>query len=218
MTKLVKVIKNNCSVVCFLVLVLVLIVTTTFGKVKRKDIKEILAPGQFGNLRIAVAKELSTDKETLLILNNKEPLMVIEKDKSGEISSCTFTNKSGRRLAIADLEKGRISGIRITNLETEASFSVDISPKSGNLVKAQYYPPFGNGYRDINFDGQFDVKVLFPKDDGKKAIPYIFLDGEWHRMAWVDSNTNEAGVLSFGQKVFYDFEFGKGWKKRDSGK
>lgn len=219
MTKIVKVIKNNRFVVCFLVLVLALIVTTTFGKVKREDMKEILAPGQFGNLRIVVAKEPSTGKETLLVLMEREPLIIIEKDKSGKIARCNFTNASGRRLAIAKIENDKISQISIIKLETEVEFSIKVCPKTGEQNKARYTPTNGGyGYTDIDFDGQFDVKVLLPEDDGKKPIPYIFLDGEWNRIAWVDSNTNEAGVLSHGEKVFYDFEFGKGWKKREEKK
>ena len=100
----------------------------------------------------------------------------------------------------------------------------------------------GEFYEDIDFDGQFDVKSKWLKCEKKVLVNYIYVNDDWEEVNVVDTDNLEAKSLfvngkfqkitkdpelverltalprSVKEKVIYDFEFGKGWKRREEKK
>jgi hypothetical protein len=94
--------------------------------------------------------------------------------------------------------------------------------ENGKLVD---YAPKGEMYEDLDFDGQFDVKSM-RNEDKKVLSQHIYIDGTWLEVYKLDSEDKlrtvgyfdaailEAMIFDGERKIYYDFEFGKGWKKR----
>jgi|GEM_PF-4823041 len=151
MTRLEKIIRKTRCTIFLLIVALGLFETIIFRtKSKGNGVTEILTAGHlygFGTsaTRIDLAPIVG---ETLFILNENEPV-VIEKIDLNEISYCTFSGKSGRRLAITALEKNNIYGITITNLETGMPCSIEVYPESKNLFY-EYMPEDRKEYYNVN--------------------------------------------------------------------
>lgn len=91
--------------------------------------------------------------------------------------------------------------------------------------KVMTYKIIGEVYIDIDFDGEFDARQLWDKDS-KIVSESIFVNGRWLELSKRTSNgdftklghieieKSEAFTVKDNKKVYYDFEFGKGWKKR----
>jgi len=151
MTRLEKIIRKIRCTIVILIVALGLFDSIIFRtKSQGNGVTEILTAGHlygFGTsaTRIDLAPIVG---ETLFILNNNEPI-IIEKIDLNEISYCTFSGKSGRRLAITALEKNNIYGITITNLETGMPCSIEVYPESKNLFY-EYMPEDRKEYYNVN--------------------------------------------------------------------
>ena len=96
--------------------------------------------------------------------------------------------------------------------------------KNGELIS---YAPNGELYEDIEFDGQFDAKCIM-NEKNEILSESIYIDGKWlevnnsgsngqkRKIGYYDIASMEAFTLEGNEKVYFDFEFGKGWKKRSS--
>lgn len=93
--------------------------------------------------------------------------------------------------------------------------------------KPSNYAIKGELYEDIDFDGQFDVKRIYNEEDEMVIISEsIYIDEKWCEVSnsgsngqteifgYCDINNMEAASTDGNKKVYFDFEFGKGWKKR----
>jgi len=178
--------------------------------------KEVLKQGFFGNMTVHIC-DAPENKQLLMISNGDVPFIVVYKDSSDKITECRLV-QGKKQLVSAEFEGGKFSKLIVVGNKRGVGLSVRFCDKTDRWGMVKYQQRFGDNYHDIDFDGQFDVKVFISKKDNEKPIPFIFMDGEWYRVAWLDFDTNEAGVLSAGEKVFYDFEFGKGWKRREEKK
>jgi len=114
------------------------------------------------------------------------------------------------------------------------------SDKSGVWQQADYMPTFktvtenvklisykmkGEFYNDIDFDGQFDAKRIY-NEESEIVFEYIFVNGKWlvldnrgsdekiKKIGHYSVERLEAYTFDGKQKIYYDFESGKGWKKR----
>ena len=96
--------------------------------------------------------------------------------------------------------------------------------ENGNI---SYYAIKGEMYYDIDFDGQFDVKSIFNEEDEMVIISQsIYIDEKWFEVnnsgsngqtriiGYYDAKKMEAATIFDNKKMYFDFEFGKGWKKR----
>ena len=68
---------------------------------------------------------------------------------------------------------------------------------------------------DINFDGQMDAMVFFDDNDEIERF-FILLNDEWSRVGYYNLDRSEAGIKTGGVRVYYDFNFDKGWVQRDT--
>jgi hypothetical protein len=99
--------------------------------------------------------------------------------------------------------------------------------------KLKSFLPNGEMYVDIDFDGQFDAKsdLTTVSNDMYYLAQSIYIDGKWKELGRRDSNgewqkiggydvesLEEADEIVGGKKIYYDFEIGKGWKRRSDAK
>jgi hypothetical protein len=119
-------------------------------------------------------------------------------------------------------------------------FYIKASEKKSIWQSAMYTPSFkkiikngmhisyslnGESYEDIDFNGQFDVKQIW-NEKGEIISDSIFLEGKWielgntysdeklRKKGYYSFTKSEAKTLSGKDVIYYDFEYGKGWKKR----
>ncbi|MGD2093814.1 MAG: hypothetical protein PVH77_02280 [Phycisphaerales bacterium] len=105
---------------------------------------------------------------------------------------------------------------------------VQYIPSSKTIIEngeISHYEPIGELYEDIDFDGQFDAKRVI--SEGYEVVfEYIFINGNWleldnkgsdekiRKIGYYDIDKLGAVTSDGKQKTYYDFEIGKGWKKR----
>jgi hypothetical protein len=182
--------------------------------------------------------------EALMISKDNYPFIFLCKDSSGKIHSFMITDGENKlALCLFDegkISEFGIYGNEVHDNKRMPVFAFNASDKPGVWHKVKYIPTVkaivengkvksyattGELYEDIDFDGQFDAKRIFNKES-KIVYGYIFVDGKWLKIDNRDSGEKlqkvgyysvdrlEAVTFDGREKVYYDFEFGKGWKKR----
>lgn len=201
---------------------------------------KVLKRGSFGDVeitRMGIAGH--EDGEAITISMNGYNFATIQKDKANTIKTINIFDGFERELVRGTFDGGRLNEIYLrTNTKPTGMFHV-VRSVSSNLWQHAYYGEFTKGkenyLEDIDFDGQFDFKGMW-NESLKERDVYIFLDNNWHEVSGIDPNDMIASEYlvdgkfhrntelaekistlpkSAIKKVYYDFEFGKGWKKRD---
>lgn len=224
--------KLNCSrcvaiLLCGLLLAGFFLLKVACRKKSPIDYTKLIGPGVFGDISIGIGKPTSSGKleygalgkiETLTILKNKHPFIVILKDSSNDVKRFVITDDMERALAVGDFEEGKISRLAILDNEQREVFMV-ISADEPNLWQRGQYGRFNHAselnewYMDIDFNGSMDAKFVVGQDGGVFSR-YIFIDKMWKEMDWCVPHDGQAYLKTDSEKAHYDFEFGKGWKKR----
>lgn len=146
-----------------------------------------------------------------------------------------------RVLAAAKFEKGKMAefgiyGNEISNNERMFVLIIEASDKPKVWHRAMYLPDAksdgtgeikfkGESYIDVDFDGQFDAMDIY-SENSELISQSLFVNGKWLEICklnskgdWLKKSAYDVDDLyavttKNGREIYYDFEFGKGWKKR----
>ena len=182
--------------------------------------------------------------DALVISKDDYPFIFLYKELSGRISYFAITDGRNKlalsKFQNGRISEFTILGNKVHDDRRMPVFTFDASDKPGVWNNVMYMPSFkaivengklisftpnGEKYDDIDFDGQFDAKS-FVVEGFKYLSQSIYIDGKWKELGYTDSQgkfhqTGSYIVERFyafnfedGRKVEYDFEIGKGWKKR----
>lgn len=102
-----------------------------------------------------------------------------------------------------------VHNLNLVGSSGDIIFSLDASKEPGKWRVASYglFEPKCEHYFDINFDGQFDVKALFDKND-EVLSRYIYYEGVWKRAENSQEHQNKAVS---GSETF-TFHEDSGWQ------
>jgi len=228
-----KLLKNSIVVLCGFALGFML--TMMFShKYSLFVPKELLKPGVFGNTSIKLMKlapilrdELSTvflenpQEEALWCFSNQRLFAIIPMFKDETIKGFVVMDGLDRILAASRLNNGVFSNLQVMTDNDARRGGLHIVPCNGPAglrlyyAKAQNGIPTGDGYTDIDLNGQFDIKTIFDQN-GKVASKWISLDLQWEKVDWYDEDNGIAGFGPRGEKAAYGFEYYHGWKLSNS--
>lgn len=205
---------------------------------------KVLKRGSFGDVEITRMGIAGHEGgESLMISINDYNFATIQKDKANTIKMINIYDGFERELARGTFDGGRLNKIYLFTNTKPKGMCYAQRPAASNLWQKAYYGEFTEGkenfLEDTDFDGQFDIKGIW-NESLKAKEAYIFLDNNWQEVSSIDPNGLLARELfvdgkfqrlsylntelaakmstlpkSAIKKVYYDFEFGKGWKKRD---
>ena len=183
--------------------------------------------------------------EALAIIVGDSSFFYFIKNNSNDITNFYINEGKGRDLVEAEIKDGKLSKIGIICNDESGVFVVEKSEDAiwqyAKYFHMNTQEKFsGESYEDIDFDGQFDCKKafggnsevigeyiyldgawehVFGYDDGEKLeATQIFANGEYQKILPTDKmRIEELAKLPRNAKeiVYYDFEFGKGWKRRE---
>jgi hypothetical protein len=184
--------------------------------------------------------------EVLRISKDNYPFILLYKDPSGKIcyfAICDGENELAlSRFKGGRISEFFVFGNKVHDNSRMQVFFIMASDKPGIWKKALYapnckkiikngkhisYAPNGELYYDIDFDGQFDAKCIMNE---KKEIlsESIYIGKQWIELFCTDSDEKlikngyfsleklEAMMSNGENIIYYDFEFGKGWRERSS--
>jgi len=229
-----KMIRSLGLVGCSFLVGVVFTLTMGLTEKQNKHEKELIKPGTFGNIRAFITDLEYTDAnkalEGLTICEGDYPFIVILKEPSGEISGFKIVDgmESKSELIRIDFEKGRMSELFLLGNGGIPVFTVEASEKPGTWRDAMYTPcvsikktigtwtdymPVGDVYKDLDFNGRFDVKTVYD-DKGEIIDQYLFVNEEWQKLNYLSLDKLEGGAIINSKRIYYDFEWAKGWKKR----
>jgi hypothetical protein len=213
--------------------------TLTLGLTEKQnkpeeELVKLIKPGTFGDIgAFATSSEYADTNnvfEVLTVFTGEYPFIMIRKEPSGEISRLEIIDgmESENELVRINFEKGRMAELFLLGNSGTPVFTVEASEKPGIWREAMYTPsvsisetvgtwkdymPVGDVYTDLDFDGRFDVKTPYDAK-GKIIDQYLFVNGEWQKLNYLSLSKSEGGAIINSKRVYYDFECGKGWKKR----
>ncbi|MGD2093815.1 MAG: hypothetical protein PVH77_02285 [Phycisphaerales bacterium] len=156
------------------------------------------------------------------IVNGKEgPLAFSKFDKDRISEFSIYGNKvhDKRRMPVFFLRASDKPGVWQKAMYTPTLKAIE---EKGKLIS---YRAIGEWYEDIDFDGQFDAKRIY-NEESEIVYEYIFVNGEWltlddrdlkekmTKIGHYSLDRLDAVTFDGKQKTYYDFEIGKGWKKR----
>jgi hypothetical protein len=193
--------------------------------------KKLLKPGVFGNISIklmnlepTLRKELNIaflenpQEEALWFFDNQRVFAIIPMFKSETIKGFVVMDGVDRILAVSRLNSGVFSDLQVMTSNDSRRGGLHLLPCEGPVSLHLYYAkardgiPMGDAYTDIDLDGQLDIKTVFDQN-GKVVSKWISLDHQWEKVDWYNEDKRTSGFGSRGEKVTYEFEFNKGWKR-----
>ncbi len=213
------------------------------------DLKQILKPGEFANLRIIRGKspKWTEQGEAMMFFNGEQPFLAITKNDANEINRIFLLDGFDRELIQATIKDDKISELVVLgNKKLSGLYLTRYKDSDSGLWTARYSRihkgmPVTESYADIDYDGQFDVKRHFNSLGNMIISESIFINNKWQEVQSCDIDNNEAYAMYFNgifqrisaedtelvdkltalpqnakEQVYYDFEFGKGWKKREA--
>ena len=180
----------------------------------------------------------------LMISKDNYPFIFLFREPAGKINSFAISDGENKLAIgffnKGRISEFGIYGNKIHDNQKMPVFTFDASDKPGVWHNVKYMPTVkaimengkvksyaavGEMYDDIDFDGRFDAKRVYNKES-EIVFEYIYIDGEW---LVLDNRGSDEGIKRIGhysedrldavtydgeEKVYYDFEIGKGWKKR----
>jgi len=151
-------------------------------------------PKTFGDIKVWAFEptDLEEDEDvdkSLVMAKDDIPFLYIFQNEAGEISS--FHLSSGPQKSVFHMTPQSTPG-----KWGQARYSKGNG--TGHLV--------GNGFTDIDFDGQFDFKFVLD-DNGKRISRSIFIDGVWQKI----DRCNTDDMIAVSGQTKYIFEPNSGW-------
>jgi hypothetical protein len=121
-------------------------------------------------------------------------------------------SRAGRPfLLVTTNDVGDVNCLSLADGPNRVNFSVSASPDGGRWIRAAYGRTRQcEEYFDIDFDGQFDYKLLWDAD-GSVSSRSIYFAGEWKPV-----DRSERGVMFSGSDALV-FRRGIGWQRRGIG-
>ena len=107
-----------------------------------------------------------------------------------------FQNKEGQTTLVSFNHNG------------QSLFDWQIHPEKPVSERTRYGGDFGEGYYDLDVDGQYDLKIYINKQ-GVKEKSYIYKNNIWQEVEKADFNFGRA----VSGATWYQFESGKGWQE-----
>ena len=189
-----------------------------------KDGKKMI-PGHLDGLNINITEHPFEGYDwSLDISQQKDCIVRIGKRKGASIADrCQLLDNQGEMLVYMvwnDPEAG--PGLILLNDEVaiaslscgEEGFEHSFTYGPYNLPSEKIYA--GDiGYRDLDFDGQFDVKDVF-NDDGTIQRASILIDGVWVELFEFNEASSTATVRQKEKMLGYIFRQNIGWCLKDA--
>ena len=214
---------------------------------QRDDGELLVSPGQFADVTVRVVDDEETGA-MLVVSKQERPFLYVYQNESGTAESFGICDGTDALIGLCEFSEGRIGNVGIfgnaVHAETRTPvFSFKASESPGVWKKATYsatrasihegedtevYIPSGEVYEDIDFDGQFDVRMEM---DGDFAVAYqaIYFQGDWQV---IGESTGNPGAQVFGyydpnsleavtrtrlsnSKTRYRFVRGRGWQREE---
>jgi len=186
------------------------------------EIIESLCISKDGYPFIILYKDSSNKIIRWAITDGKEGMIALSKFDEDRISEFVILGNKvheNLRMPVFSFKASGKAGVwnEVIYMPTARAIKENGKPKS--------YAAIGEVYDDIDFDGQFDAKRVLNKES-EIVYEYIFVDGKWlaldnrgsderiKKIGHYSTDRLDAVTFDGKEKVYYDFEIGKGWKKR----
>ena len=138
---------------------------------------------------------------------------ITQRDANDQFAEELLMTKDGNPFLWASRNSlGKVTDLSLANGKEEVILTLKASHEPSKWISARYGSSdlIGESYQDTDFDGHFDIKVMF--DSNVKALSrYIYFNGIWKQ---VDGFQKQKAFL--GSDVFI-FHIGSGWQLVETG-